>query len=91
MSPSRHDNLEAALARVFEDQNTRASWFALTGGELLFSAGDEPDSLYLVRSGRLGGRARAYYRPREPASLLSAVIFCRLKAACAGSARGAPR
>ncbi|OYX54794.1 MAG: cyclic nucleotide-binding protein [Brevundimonas subvibrioides] len=54
MSPSRHDNLEAALARVFEDQNTRASWFALTGGELLFSAGDEPDSLYLVRSGRLG-------------------------------------
>ncbi len=54
MSPSRHDNLEAALARVFEDQNTKASWFALTGGELLFSAGDEPDSLYLVRSGRLG-------------------------------------
>ena len=54
MSPSRHDNLEAALARVFEDQNTRASWFALTGGELLFSAGDDPDSLYLVRSGRLG-------------------------------------
>ena len=54
MSPSRNDNLEAALARVFEDQNTRASWFALTGGELLFSAGDEPDSLYLVRSGRLG-------------------------------------
>jgi NTE family protein len=54
MSPSRHDNLEAALARVFEDQNTKASWFALTGGELLFSAGEEPDSLYLVRSGRLG-------------------------------------
>ena len=54
MSHPRADNLEAALARVFEDQNTRASWFALTGGELLFSAGDEPDSLYLVRSGRLG-------------------------------------
>ncbi len=54
MSPARHDNLEAALARVFEDRNTKASWFALTGGELLFSAGDEPDSLYLVRSGRLG-------------------------------------
>ncbi len=54
MSHSRHDSLEAALARVFDDQNTRASWFALTGGELLFSAGDEPDSLYLVRSGRLG-------------------------------------
>jgi NTE family protein len=54
MSHLRHDNLEAALARVFEDQNTKASWFALTGGELLFSAGEEPDSLYLVRSGRLG-------------------------------------
>lgn len=54
MSHPRADNLEAALARVFEDQNTKASWFALTGGELLFSAGDEPDSLYLVRSGRLG-------------------------------------
>ena len=54
MSPSRHDNLEAALARVFEDQNTRASWFALTGGELLFSAGEAAARLYLVRSGRLG-------------------------------------
>jgi NTE family protein len=54
MAPSRPDNLEAALAKVFEHQNTKASWFALTGGELLFSAGEEPDSLYLVRSGRLG-------------------------------------
>jgi len=54
MPHSRPDSLEAALARVFEDQNTKASWFALTGGELLFSAGDAPDSLYLLRSGRLG-------------------------------------
>lgn len=54
MAHSRPDNLEAALAKVFEHQNTKASWFALTGGELLFSAGDDPDSLYLVRSGRLG-------------------------------------
>jgi len=54
MREARPDSLEAALARVFRDQNTKASWFALTGGELLFSAGDAPDSLYLVRSGRLG-------------------------------------
>ncbi len=54
MAHPRPDSLEAALAKVFEDQNTRASWFALTGGELLFSAGDAPDSLYLLRSGRLG-------------------------------------
>lgn len=32
----------------------RASWFALTGGEPLFQAGDPADTLYLVRSGRLG-------------------------------------
>jgi NTE family protein len=50
----RSDTLEAALARVFDDRNTRASWFALTGGEPLFGAGDEADSLYLLRSGRLG-------------------------------------
>jgi NTE family protein len=54
MAPHRPDTLEATLARVFEDKNTRASWFALTGGEVLFQAGDEADSLYLVRSGRLG-------------------------------------
>ncbi|MDP3404499.1 MAG: patatin-like phospholipase family protein [Brevundimonas sp.] len=54
MPHARPDSLEAALAKVFEDQNTKASWFALTGGELLFAAGDAPDSLYLLRSGRLG-------------------------------------
>lgn len=54
MPHARTDSLEAALAKVFEDQNTKASWFALTGGELLFAAGDAPDSLYLLRSGRLG-------------------------------------
>ena len=50
----RPDTLEAALAKVFADRNTRASWFALTGGEPLFAAGDDADSLYLLRSGRLG-------------------------------------
>ncbi|WEK58674.1 MAG: patatin-like phospholipase family protein [Candidatus Brevundimonas phytovorans] len=59
MAAERHDTppdtLEAALARVFEGtRNTRASWFALTRGERLFSAGDPADTLYLLRAGRLG-------------------------------------
>lgn len=55
MAPARSDRLEDALHRIFEGgRNTRASWFALTGGETLFAEGDESDTLYLVRSGRLG-------------------------------------
>ncbi|PZO39170.1 MAG: cyclic nucleotide-binding protein, partial [Alphaproteobacteria bacterium] len=54
MAHARTDTLEAALALLFEDRTTAASWFALTGGELLFKAGDAADTLYLVRSGRLG-------------------------------------
>ncbi|MGO4409997.1 MULTISPECIES: patatin-like phospholipase family protein [unclassified Brevundimonas] len=55
MAAERPDTLEAALARVFEGtKNTRASWFALTRGERLFSAGDPADTLYLLRAGRLG-------------------------------------
>lgn len=55
MAVERPDTLEAALARVFEGtKNTRASWFALTRGERLFSAGDPADTLYLLRAGRLG-------------------------------------
>ena len=53
--PPRPDTLEAALAHIFEGRrNTRASWFALTGGERLFGAGDPADTLYLLRAGRLG-------------------------------------
>ncbi|WP_183212353.1 patatin-like phospholipase family protein [Brevundimonas variabilis] len=54
MALARTDTLEAALAQLFEDRDTAASWFALTGGERLFQAGDAADTLYLVRSGRLG-------------------------------------
>ena len=53
-TPPRADTLEAALAQVFAARDTKASWFALTGGEPLFSVGEEADSLYLLRSGRLG-------------------------------------
>jgi len=55
MAPARSDRLEDALHRIFEGgTNTRASWFALTGGETLFAEGDTADTLYLLRSGRLG-------------------------------------
>lgn len=55
MSPARSDTLEAALTRVFEGPMIdRASWFALTGGEVLFPAGADADVLYMLRSGRLG-------------------------------------
>ncbi|MGH7027505.1 patatin-like phospholipase family protein [Brevundimonas sp.] len=76
MAADRPDTLEAALARVFEGtRNTRASWFALTRGERLFSAGDPADTLYLLRAGRLGvfreddGRARQFVgiiKPGDP-------------------------
>ncbi|HYC73958.1 patatin-like phospholipase family protein [Brevundimonas sp.] len=55
MPSARSDRLEDALHRIFEGgKNTRASWFALTGGETLFAEGDTADTLYLLRSGRLG-------------------------------------
>ncbi|HYC67023.1 patatin-like phospholipase family protein [Brevundimonas sp.] len=55
MAQPRSDRLEDALQRIFEGgKNTQASWFALTGGETLFAEGDTADTLYLVRSGRLG-------------------------------------
>lgn len=71
------DTLEAALSRLFDRRaDTPASWFALTGGERLFAAGDDPDFLYLLRSGRLGvfrqddeGRPARFLgvvRPGEP-------------------------
>ena len=50
----RDDKLETALAGLFSQRNSPASWFTLTGGERLFSAGDPADTLYLLRSGRLG-------------------------------------
>lgn len=75
------DTLEQALARLFEGgRTTRASWFALTGGERLFAAGEPAETLYLVRSGRLGVFRQAegqepeflgVIRPGEPAGEMS--------------------
>jgi NTE family protein len=71
MATLRPDTLAASLARIFEGRMIdRASWFALTGGEPLFSEGDPADTLYLVRSGRLGVfRMEA----EQPAHLLGVV------------------
>lgn len=78
MPPVRSDRLSDALHRIFESgRNTPASWFALTGGETLFAEGDPSDTLYLLRSGRLGVFRReandqppqfvGVIRPGEPA------------------------
>ena len=55
MASSDAETLDAALSKVFEGtRNTKASWFALTRGERLYEPGDPADTLYLLRSGRLG-------------------------------------
>ncbi|MDP3657666.1 MAG: patatin-like phospholipase family protein [Brevundimonas sp.] len=67
MPAPRSDRLEDALHRIFEGgKNTRASWFALTGGETLFAEGDGADTLYLLRSGRLGVFRRDHDEDRPP-------------------------
>ncbi|HVL42207.1 MAG TPA: cyclic nucleotide-binding domain-containing protein, partial [Brevundimonas sp.] len=67
MAPARSDRLEDALHRIFEGgKTTRASWFALTGGEVLFAEGDGADTLYLLRSGRLGVFRRDPDEDRPP-------------------------
>ena len=67
MPPPRSDRLEDALHRIFEGgKNTRASWFALTGGEILFAEGTAADTLYLLRSGRLGVFRRDAHQDRPP-------------------------
>lgn len=49
------DTLENTLARIFEKSAaSEASWFLLPGGGRLFSAGEEAETLYLLRAGRLG-------------------------------------
>ncbi|HEY0601025.1 patatin-like phospholipase family protein [Brevundimonas sp.] len=67
MPAPRSDRLEDALHRIFEGgRNTRASWFALTGGETLFAENDVADTLYLLRSGRLGVFRRDHDEARPP-------------------------
>jgi NTE family protein len=46
----------SALARLFvgDKASPEVVWFSLPGGRTLYTAGEEPDRLYLVRAGRLG-------------------------------------
>ncbi|GGZ43069.1 patatin-like phospholipase family protein [Asticcacaulis endophyticus] len=54
-APNPLPSLEDALAKLFATTALEAaSWITLTGGSRLFSAGDDSDHLYLVRTGRLG-------------------------------------
>lgn len=53
--------LDVTLAHIIaQTHDPRASWFALTEGDRLFSVGDAADTLYVLRSGRLG-----VFTPRE--------------------------
>jgi NTE family protein len=74
--------LEAALAQVFDNAHGAASWFTLPGGVRLFAAGEPADTLYLVRSGRLGvyrqeeghdAQFLGVIRPGEPAGEMSLI------------------
>lgn len=70
---SRDDKLENALASLFAaDHRSPASWFTLTGGERLFSTGDPSDTLYVVRSGRLGVFRKEEGRETEFVGVVSA-------------------
>lgn len=66
----REDRLETALADLFARDGAPASWFVLTGGQRLFSAGDPAETLYLVRSGRLGVFR---HEPGQPAEFVGVV------------------
>src|SRR5436190_2176710 len=75
---------DSALARLFRQEKARndAVWFSLPGGQTLFKAHDEPDNLYLVKTGRLGafrhetGQEPLFLgviRPGEPAGEMALI------------------
>ena len=69
----RDDKLETALAGLFAaERRSPASWFTLTVGERLFSANDPSDTLYVVRSGRLGVFRKEEGRETEFIGVVSA-------------------
>ncbi|HEY0052622.1 MAG TPA: patatin-like phospholipase family protein, partial [Caulobacteraceae bacterium] len=81
---ANNDTLKAALADLFEagagGRDSAVSWFTLAGGETLFHAGQAADTLYLLRSGRLGVFRKeeghdpqflGVVRPGEPAGEMS--------------------
>ncbi|MFN3228905.1 MAG: patatin-like phospholipase family protein [Asticcacaulis sp.] len=53
--PTERASHESVLARIFEGQAPEeTSWFTLSGGAPLFSAGEAADTLFLLKAGRLG-------------------------------------
>jgi NTE family protein len=75
---------ETALSRLFlgPRRSPEAAWFSLPGGRVLFHAGEEPDRLYFLVTGRLGVVQRAagqepqflgVVRPGEPAGEMAMV------------------
>jgi NTE family protein len=75
---------DSALARLFRQPRARAEtiWFSLPGGSKLFGQGDPSDTLYVVRTGRLGAFRReegqeaqflGVIRPGEPAGEMALI------------------
>jgi len=75
---------DSALARLFGQERAQgeAAWFSLPGGQTLYSAGDPADTLFFLRTGRLGAFRReeghetqflGVIRPGEPAGEMSLI------------------
>ncbi len=75
---------DSALTRLFESKRVQdeVSWFALPGGQALYSAGSPADHLYVLRTGRLGAFRReegqepqflGVIRPGEPAGEMALI------------------
>ena len=75
---------DSSLTRLFARELAagRAVWFSLPGGVHLYAAGEEADSFYLLRAGRLGAFRReegrepqflGVIRPGEPAGEMAMV------------------
>jgi NTE family protein len=87
LSTSLADGLSdthSALVRLFvgEKASPEVVWFSLPGGRTLYTAGEEPDLLYLVRAGRLGAIRKGengeslflgVIKPGEPAGEMALV------------------
>ena len=75
---------DSALVRLFlgEHASPDVAWFSLPGGRTLYSVGDEADTLYLLRAGRLGvirreeGQQQQFLgviKPGEPAGEMALI------------------
>lgn len=76
--------IDSALTRLFvgDKASPEVVWFSLPGGRTLYSVGEAPDLLYLVRAGRLGAIRKGengeshflgVIKPGEPAGEMALV------------------